>query len=144
VDAVYLPRVRAATSLGDYEYTYTCDVAGPSYRTAEDGVRRCVQCGDTTDSSYTHCDNCGSINCTDHIETERLVGDPVCTGCAVTGQFFFSTKYFYSEANREQFREEYESMAIHERAMENPPLVAGAALATLLAVLFVLFAVGVL
>ena len=144
VDAVYLPRVQAATTLGDYEYSYTCDVAGPSHRTIEDGVRRCVQCGDATDSSYTYCDNCGSINCTDHIETERLVGDPVCTGCAVTGQFFFSTNYFYSEANREQFREEYEALALHERAMENPPLVVGVALATLVGVLLVLSAVGVL
>ena len=144
VDAVYLPRVRAVTTLGDYEYTYSCDVAGPSHRTIEDGVRRCVQCGDTTAGGYTYCDNCGSINCTDHIETERLVGDPVCTGCAVTGQFFLSTKYFYSEANRDKFREEYESMALYERAMENPPLVAGVALATLLAVLLVLSAVGVL
>jgi restriction endonuclease Mrr len=144
IDAVYLPRLRAATSLVDYEYTYTWDAAGPSHRTVEDGVHRCVQCGDATDSSYTYCANCGSINCTDHIETERLVGDPVCTGCAVTGQFFLSTKYFYSEANREQFRTEYEAMALHEKAMENPPLVAGAVLATLLGVVLVLAGLGVL
>jgi restriction endonuclease Mrr len=144
IDPVYLPRVRAATALGDYEYTYTCDVAGPSHRTVEDGVRRCVQCGDSTDSSYTYCANCGSINCTDHIETERLVGDPVCTGCAVTGQFFLSTKYFYDETNREQFREQYEAMALHEKAMENPPLVAGVVVATLLGALLLLSAAGIL
>jgi restriction endonuclease Mrr len=143
IDAVYLPRVRAATGLGEYEYSYTCDVAGPSHRTVEDRVRRCVQCGDGTDDSYTYCENCGSINCADHIETERLVGDPVCTGCAVTGQFFLSTKYFYDADNREQFREQYEAMAPHEKAMENPLLVAGLALATLFVVLLVLAAVGV-
>ena len=144
IDAVYLPRVRAVTGLGEYEYSYTCDVAGPSHRAVEDGVRRCVQCGDEADSTYTYCENCGSVNCTDHIETERLVGDPVCTGCAVTGQFFFSTKYFYSTDNREQFREQYEMLPLYRRAMENPPLVVGAVLATLLVVLLVLSAVGVL
>ena len=144
VDAVYLPRVRAVTGLGDYEYSYTCDVAGPAHRTVENGVRRCVHCGDGADSTYTHCPNCGSINCTDHTQTERLVGEPVCTGCAVTGQFFFSTKHFYDETNREQFREQYEAMPVYERAMENPPLVVGVVVATLLAVLLLLSGVGVL
>jgi restriction endonuclease Mrr len=144
VDAVYLPRVRAVTSLGDYEYSYTCDVAGPSRRTVEDGVRRCVHCGDATDSGYTYCPNCGSISCTDHTETERLVGEPVCTGCAVTGRFFLSTKYFYDERNRDQFREQYEAMPVYERAMENPPLVAGAVAAAVLVTLLVLSGVGIL
>jgi len=142
IDPVYLPRVRAATDLGGYEYTYTYDVAGPSHRTVEDRVRRCVQCGSTTDSTYTYCANCGSINCPDHIETERLVGEPVCTGCAVTGQFFLSTKYFYDKENREQFRAEYEQMPLHEKAMENPPLVAGLLVAALLAVGLVLSGLG--
>jgi restriction endonuclease Mrr len=141
VDGVYLPRVRAVTGLGDYEYSYTCDVAGPSHRTVEDGVRRCVHCGDATDRTYTYCSNCGSISCTDHTETERLVGEPVCTGCAVTGQFFLSTNYFYDETNRDQFREQYEAMPVYEQAMENPRLVAGALVVTLLGVLLVLASV---
>jgi len=143
VDAVYLPRVRAVTGLGDYEYSYTCDVAGPSYRTVEDGVRRCVHCGDASNRSYSYCPNCGSISCGDHTETERLVGDPVCTGCAVTDRFFLSTKYFYDEANRDRFRERYEAMPIYRRAMENPLLVAGAVVVALLAILLLLSGVGV-
>jgi restriction endonuclease Mrr len=137
VEPVYLPRVRARTELLGYEYEYTWDTAGPSHRTVRDGVRRCVHCGDTTDSTYTFCANCGSISCTDHTETERLVGEPVCTGCAVTEKFFLSTKYFYDETNREQFRERYEAMAVHEKAMENKPLAAGIVVAALLLVLLV-------
>ena len=138
ITPVYLPRVRAVTSLGQYDYSYEYYAAGPSRYTTEDGIRRCVQCGDTTDSC-TYCENCGSINCSDHIETERLVGEPVCTGCAVTDRFFFSTKYFYDEENLERFREEYDEMAIHEKAMENKPLVAGA---VVVAVLFVVLLFG--
>ena len=143
IDAVYLPRVRSATALGDYEYTYTADVAGPSHRTVEDGVHQCVQCGDGTAETYTYCANCGSIDCPDHIKTERLVGDPVCTGCAVTETFFFRTKYFYDETNREQFRERYEAMPVHEKAMENRPLAALLAVLVVLGLLAVLGALGV-
>jgi len=143
IDAVYLPRVRSATTLGDYEYTYTADVAGPSHRTTEDGVRRCVQCGDRTAGTYTYCANCGSINCPEHTKTERLVGDPVCTGCAVTERFFFKTKYFYDERNRERFREQYAAMPVHEKAMENPPLAVGLAALVVFGILLVLAALGV-
>ena len=144
IDAVYVPRVRSATALGDYEYTYTADVAGPSHRTVEDGVRQCVQCGDAADSTYTYCANCGSVNCTDHTETERLVGEPVCTGCAVTAKFFYSRKYFYSEANRDRFRARYEAMPLHRKAMENPPLVGGLVVLVLLGLLVALSGLGLL
>ncbi len=143
VDPVYLPRVRATTQLLEYEYEFTWDAAGPTHRTVTDGIRRCVHCGDTADNTYTFCANCGSISCTDHIETERLVGEPVCTGCAVTGRFFLSTKYFYDERNRAKFREQYEAMPFYRRAMENPLLVAGVVLATLFVTALVLSAAGV-
>ncbi len=143
ITPVYLPRIRAVASLGRYEYPYEYYVAGPSRHTTEDGIHRCIQCGETDASTYTYCDNCGSINCSAHIETERLVDEPVCTGCAVTGRFFLSTKYFYDEDNLESFREEYEQMPLHEKAMENKPLVAGALLAVVVGLFFLLGAVGV-
>ena len=144
ITPVYVPRVRAAVSLGRYDYPYEYYAAGPSRHTTEDGIHRCVQCGETEGSTYTYCENCGSINCPKHTETERLVGEPVCTGCALTERFFFSTKYFYDEDNLESFREEYEQMALHEKAMENKPLVAGGLLAAVLGLFFLLSAVGML
>ncbi len=144
ITPVYLPRIRAVTSLGQYDYPYEYYAAGPSRETTEDGIHRCVQCGDAEDSTYTFCENCGSINCTDHTKTERVVGDPVCTGCAVTGRFFLSTKYFYDEENLEAFREEYGEMPFHEKAMENKPLVAGAVLTAVLLLFALLSTAGLM
>jgi len=131
ISPVYLPRIRTTTTLGTYEYPYEYYAAGPSRYTIEDGIHRCVQCGGS-DGTFTYCENCGSINCTDHIRTERLVGEPVCTGCAVTERFFFSTKYFYDGENLEQFNEEYEEMPVHVKAMENKALVAAVVVAVFL------------
>jgi len=139
---VYVPRVAARTTLGDYTYPYEYYAAGPSWTAIEDGIHRCVHCGDGAASTYTYCTNCGSINCPDHTETERLEGTPVCTGCAVTATFFFSTKYFYDRENREQFREQYEAMPLRRKALENKPLAAGVALAVLLLVGALLATVG--
>ncbi|WP_302080623.1 restriction endonuclease [Salinibaculum rarum] len=137
ITPVYLPDVRQTTHLGEYSYPLEYYAAGPSRVTVEDGIHRCVQCGtDGVDTDYTYCANCGSINCPDHIKTERLEETPVCTGCAVTERFALRTKYFYDDENREQFRAEYEQMPVHEKAMENTPLVAGC---VLLAVLLLLF-----
>jgi len=99
-----------------YEYY----AAGPSRVTAEDGIHRCVHC-DTSgiDETYTYCSNCGAIACSSHTKTERLEGEPVCTGCAVTDRFALKTKYFYDEENLEAFSEEYADMPLHEKAMEN-------------------------
>ena len=129
---LYLPQIRQAVHLGEYVHPYEYYAAGPSRITIEDGIHRCVHCdtagGDTT---YTYCENCGSINCSNHIQTERLEGTPVCTGCAVTERFAFKRKYFYDESNLETFRSEYEAMPIHEKAQENLPLVVGMLLLTL-------------
>jgi len=88
--------------------------------TGEDGIHRCVHC-DTSgiDETYTYCSNCGAIACSSHTKTERLEGEPVCTGCAVTDRFALKTKYFYDEENLEAFSEEYADMPLHEKAMEN-------------------------
>jgi restriction endonuclease Mrr len=144
IDPVYVPRVSIEALLGEYRYPYECYVAGPSHTTIEDGIRECVHC-DTSgrDETYTFCANCGAINCGNHIKTERIEQEPVCTGCAVTERFALKTKYFYDEQNRDQFRREYERMDAHEKAMENQPLVAGSAVAVVLAVLFVLLQAGV-
>lgn len=129
IEPVYLPEVRQEVTLKQYDYPYEYFAAGPSRVTAEDGIHRCVQCGTSSaGETYTYCANCGSISCERHTKTERLEGEPICTGCAVTETFLFSTKYFYDEANLEAFREEYAEMPIHEKAMENPQLVAGATL----------------
>jgi restriction endonuclease Mrr len=130
IEPVYLPSVRQTTTLGEYTYPYAYFAAGPSRVTTEDGVRRCVHCGASgADGTYTYCPNCGAIACGEHVRTERLEGTPVCTGCAVTERFALRTKYFYDDANRDAFREEYAAMPLHEKAMENTPLTVGLLLA---------------
>lgn len=141
---VYLPQIRATTTLQGYDYPYEFYSAGPSRVTVEDGIHRCVQCGNTGDDTYTYCENCGSINCASHIKTERWEQDPVCTGCAVTERFFLRTKYFYNQQNLNEFRAQYEQMPLHEKALENKPLVAGAVLTVLLAVIGILVSVGMI
>ena len=126
IEPVYLPQIRHTTELQEYAYPYEYFAAGPSRVTSEDGIHRCVHCDAAgTDNAYTYCANCGSINCDSHIKIERLEGTPVCTGCAVTERFAFKTKYFYDAENRDAFREEYESMPLREKAMENTPLAVG-------------------
>jgi restriction endonuclease Mrr len=144
IEPVYLPRVRQTVSLGEYTYPYEYYNAGPSRATIENGIHRCVQCGDEGASTFTYCANCGSINCGSHVRTERLEGTPVCTGCAVTERFVLSTKYFYDRENLEQFRAEYAEMPVHEKLAENVPLTAGVVLGVLATVLFVLTSAGIL
>ncbi|UPV73950.1 restriction endonuclease [Halorussus limi] len=145
IEPVYLPLVRHTTDLQEYSYPYEYFAAGPSRVTSEDGIHQCVHCGTNgANNAYTYCANCGSINCDSHIKTERLEGTPVCTGCAVTERFVFKTKYFYDEENRDAFREQYEAMPFHEKAMENTPLTVGAVVVTLLLVVSLLVSVGVL
>jgi restriction endonuclease Mrr len=142
IESVYLPEVRQTTDLGEYAYPYEYYAAGPSRVTTEDGFHRCVHCETTgAEETYTYCENCGAIACGDHIKTERLVGEPVCTGCAVTEKFALKTKYFYDEENLEAFREEYAAMGPHKKAMENP-LLAGGSLVLVLVVVGVLIALG--
>jgi restriction endonuclease Mrr len=133
IEPVYLPEVRQTTALGDYSYPYEYYAAGPSRVTIEDGIHRCVHC-DTSGAGteYTYCVNCGAIACDSHIKTERLEQAPVCTGCAVTERFALKTKYFYNEENVETFRDEYAQMPIHEKAIENTPLVGAVVVVTLL------------
>jgi restriction endonuclease Mrr len=145
ITPVYLPQIRQTTHLQNYSYPYEYCAAGPSRVTLEDGIHRCVQCGTSgAGETYTYCRNCGSINCSSHIKTERVAGTPVCTGCAVTERFALRTKYFYDEANLQAFRQEYEAMPLHEKAMENVPLAAGAVFSVLLVLFGVLATVGVI
>ncbi|WP_222919483.1 restriction endonuclease [Natrinema sp. SYSU A 869] len=144
VTPVYLPDVRQTTRLQQYSYPYQYYVAGPSRITTEDGIHRCVHCDDESASTFTYCDHCGSINCETHIQTERLEKDPVCTGCAITERFALKTKYFSDEENLETFREEYEAMAPHRKAMENKPLAASAVISALLVVAMLLVSSGLL
>jgi restriction endonuclease Mrr len=124
-------------TLQEYTYPYDYFAAGPSRVTTEDGIHRCVHCGTHGGTeTYTYCANCGAIACESHIKTERLEQAPVCTGCAVTERFALKTKYFYDEANRDAFRDEYDQMPIHQKARENV-LLTGSVL-----VLVILFIVG--
>ena len=101
VTPVYLLEIQQATRLQRYSYSYEYCTAGPSRVTIEDGIHRCVQCGDESASTFTYCTNCGSINCENHIKTERVEGTQICTGCAVTERFAMKPKYFYDEENLE-------------------------------------------
>ena len=60
-----------------------------------------------------------------HGQIQRLEHSPVCTGCAVTESFMWSTKYFYDEENVDAFRSEYEQMPIHRKVRENTVITAG-------------------
>jgi restriction endonuclease Mrr len=136
VRPLYVPRVDATVELGEYDHGLTFDAAGPRRAVRTDGVRRCVHCEvSDDDETYTYCANCGSVNCEAHTETERLAGELVCTGCAVTRDFFLDTKYFFDESNAAAFEAEYEAMPFYRRPLENPTLAAAAAA---VAVLFVL------
>ncbi|RXK49386.1 restriction endonuclease [Halorientalis pallida] len=144
IDPVYLPRIRQVVTLQQYSYPYEYYNAGPSRETLENGVHRCVHCDAASAETYTYCANCGSINCGSHTKTERLEGTPICTGCAVTERFVFSTKYFYDRENLDTFRTEYESMPVHEQLMENRPLTAGLLLGVLGLAFFLLASTGLL
>jgi len=144
ITPVYLPQIRHTVELQTYSYPYEYYAAGPSRATLEDGIHRCVQCGDGEEDTYTYCANCGSINCASHIKTERLEGTPVCTGCAVTDRFALKTKYFYDDANLQAFRDEYEAMPIHRKAQENIPLTVAGLTTTLLLLLGLFASTGVI
>ncbi|WP_433632559.1 restriction endonuclease [Halomicrococcus sp. NG-SE-24] len=128
IEPVYVPRIQTTTVLQDNEYRLEYYAAGPSRVTLHNEIEQCLQCGESSDSTYTYCANCGSINCSSHIKTERIEQTPVCTGCAVTDRFMLSKKYFYNEENRAEFEEQYEDMDWKERAMENPALIGTVAL----------------
>jgi restriction endonuclease Mrr len=115
-DPLYVPRVDASVKLGEYTHRYAYAAAGNRHVTRDDEVRRCVHCDTASEAAtYTYCQNCGSISCETHTREERLTREPVCTGCAVTGEFFFATKYFFDEGNRETFREEYVTVPFYRR-----------------------------
>ena len=145
IEPVYLPEVRQTTELLEYTYPYEYYAAGPSRVTVTDGIHQCVHCDTSgTDETYTYCSNCGAVACSSHIKTERLEGEPICKGCAVTDRFTLKTKYFYNEENLEAFREEYADMPIHKKAMENELLAGGSAVVVLLVVIGLLVVSGVL
>jgi restriction endonuclease Mrr len=144
IEAVYLPDIHQTTTIQEYSYPYAYYAAGPSRVTHEDGTHECVQCGDADAATFTFCSNCGSINCESHIKTERLEQEPVCTGCAVTDRFALRRKYFYSEANRDAFADEYAAMPPHEKARENVPAAIAAVVGTVGVLALLLVQTGLL
>jgi restriction endonuclease Mrr len=145
IDSVYLPEIRQTTNLDEYIYPYEYYAAGPSRVTIEDGIHQCVHCEKSGEgATYTYCANCGAIACGKHTKTERLEGEPVCTGCAVTERFALKMKYFYDEKNLEVFRGEYAAMPIHKKALENKPLTGGGLVATLVIIIGLLVIGGII
>ena len=145
IEPVYLPEVRQGTEILEYSYPYEYYAAGPSRVTLEDRIHRCVHCETSgIDETYTYCPNCGAIACTSHIETERLEGKPVCTGCAVTERFALKMKHFYDDQNLEALREEYAAMLLREKAMENKLLAGGSVVAALLITIGLLVIGGII
>jgi restriction endonuclease Mrr len=145
IEPVYLPEVRQTTELLEYTYPYEYYAAGPSRVTVENGIHQCVHCETSgIDETYSYCPNCGAIACPSHIKTERLEGEAICTGCAVTERFALKTKYFCDEENLETFREEYAQMAFHEKMMENKWLARGSVVAMLLLVVGLLLIGGII
>ena len=134
---IYVPGIDARFELGEYAYEHGYFTAGRDSVVANEAFDDCVHCGG--DGSLTYCANCGSVNCDDHIQTERVEGNPVCTGCAVTESFMFKRKYFYDQENLERFRAKYDAMPFYRKAMENPTL-AGAAVLVACLLLFALLA----
>lgn len=122
--ARYLPRIRSEIRLKERVYALEYDTAGSNRHIVDNEIAHCVHCGRSW-TPLTYCDNCGSINCWQHIRTERVEGEPVCTDCAVTERFALRKRYFYHEANRETFREEYEQRPLHRQLLENKPLIVG-------------------
>lgn len=128
VTPVYVPEVSSQTKIQGNTYTLSYYADGSSREIVDDGIRRCVHCGEDKwwARSFTYCENCGSINCRIHIKTERVEREPICSGCAVTDRFALRKKYFYTEENRKQFQEVYNQMPLHEKALENKPALASA------------------
>ncbi|MFW5929958.1 MAG: restriction endonuclease, partial [Halobacteriota archaeon] len=135
VRPVYVPEVDARLQPREYEHGVRVAAAGDEAVTLEDNVHRCVHCDRAgTAHTYTYCDNCGTIACGRHTRTERLHGEPVCTGCAVVERYALKKKYFYDRESQEEFQRIYDEMPLHERLRENPYLVAALALAAAAAI----------
>lgn len=136
VRPLYVPRIKTSVELGDHVYHYVFNAAGDRHAARVDGIHGCVRCDG--EGPYTFCRLCQGINCSDHVETDALTDEPVCTECAVSDEFFLATKYFVDESNRDEYRDQYAEMPVYRKPLTNPRLVAAAAVAV---VLFVLFAV---
>jgi restriction endonuclease Mrr len=130
-EPIYVPRVKTSTPVKEYVYPFSYYASGSDRLVEEDGIHKCVHSGSADSSTYYFCRNCGSISSRWYVRTERLEGDRVCTGCAVTERFFLRKRYFYSEENLEEFRQEYEDLPLYKKPFENKPLVFGVVLGAL-------------
>jgi restriction endonuclease Mrr len=122
-----VPRVRSQIQLQEYEYTLEYDAAGAVRHMVENELAHCVHCGWSW-LRLTYCGRCGAIACWRHTKTERLDGEPICTGCAVTARFGLRKRYFSSESNCVEFRTKYDGMALSRKALENWPWIVSTAL----------------
>lgn len=137
ISPVYLPRIDSNVTLQNYSYSLEYYASGSSRETTKNEINQCVHCSRDSWTKHTYCDNCGSINCFWHTRTERVEDDPVCTDCSTVERFALRKKYFYDEDNLETFREEYDEMGIHQKALENQPLLASIVVFLIVGILFV-------
>lgn len=125
--AIRVPRVRSQIRLQEYDYILEYDAVGAKRHTIENELAHCVHCGWSW-LRLTYCGNCGAIACWRHTKTERLDGEPICTGCAVTARFGLRKRYFSDAANRDTFHETYNAMAPAQKVLENWPWITSALL----------------
>jgi hypothetical protein len=99
-----IDNLRGLTSRRLHEYRLwrrnVGELSPASEKTRMDTVRVFIRWFVISTASIPACTyrlNCGAIACNSHIKTERLEGESVCTGCAVTDRFALKTKCFYDE-----------------------------------------------
>lgn len=127
IDPVYVPEVSSKTTIQDKTYTLTYYSSASEREIVDDNIHQCIYCGEDKwwARSFTYCENCGSINCFMHIETERVTGEPICRECSIVETFSYRKKFFSTEDHLEQFRKEYNQMKIYDKILENELALAG-------------------
>lgn len=149
--SVFVPRIFGSLELGDQPYEFDWYGAGDAFEVTDETFQTCRVCDDEStdtpldvttitgrlskavgESEFTYCDNCGRVACQAHIRTERLTGQPVCTGCSVSERFAGARRYFYDEANLEEFSQSFAEQSLTDRLKENTVGLASAAVVLLL------------
>jgi len=142
----YVPYLEMTVKLKEHTYELNGYASGDKFVAMRNTIQSCFQCDKTENAYFYYCKNCGSINCSDHIKTERLEGTPICTGCAITNKFMGEQKYFSSTDNLDEFRDIYDDMSFFEKLQENDLLFKNLmyAVAALMVIIFAMILASVL